>query len=96
MITLTDTQTLPDYGKHRVEVLAVTAVKGNLYKVLDDLHSFGQVGFLYYLCGDPEGLLVHKILKVAQVGGRLLWAELEEVSDVIRRFNAREAQIVAR
>lgn len=63
--------------------------------MLDDLHSFGQVGFLYYLCGDPEGLLVYKSLKVAQVARRLLWVKLEEVTDVIRWFNAGEEQIVS-
>lgn len=85
-----------DDGEHGVEVLAVAAVKGDLYKVLDDLHSFGRIAFLYDLCGDPEGLLVHKTFEVAKVAGRIVWAELKEVNDVIGWFDAREEKIVAR
>lgn len=86
----------PDNSKHGVEVFAVPTMKGDLDEVLDYLHPFGLVGFTHNLRGDPEGLLIDEVLEVAQVAGRLVWTQLEEVGDVIGGLDAGKEQVVAR
>lgn len=57
----------PDNSKHGVEVLALSAVKGDLDEVFDGFHPFQSVGLLQDLCGHPEGLLVYHLLKLFQI-----------------------------
>lgn len=71
-------------------------MKGDLDEVLDNLHPFALVGFTHNLRGDPEGLLIDEVLEVAQVAGRLVWTQLEEVGDVIGGLDAGKEQVVAR
>lgn len=57
----------PDNSEHGVEVLALSAVQGDLDEVFDGLHPLQGVGFLQDLCGDPKGLLVYHLLKLFQI-----------------------------
>lgn len=57
----------PDNSEHGVEVLALSAVKGDLDEVFDGLHPLEGVGLLQDLCGHPEGLLVYHLLKLFQI-----------------------------
>lgn len=57
----------PDDSEHRVEVLALSAVQGDLNEVFNGLHPLQGVGLLQDLCGDPEGLLVNHLFKLFQI-----------------------------
>lgn len=90
------TRDSPDDGEHGVEVFALPTMKGDFDEVLDQLHSFGLVGFLHDLRGDPEGLLIDELFEFAEVARKLGWTQLEEVCDVIGGLDAREQHVVAR
>lgn len=57
----------PDNSEHGVEILALSAVQGDLDEVFDGLHPLQGVGLLQDLCGHPEGLLVYHLLKLFQI-----------------------------
>lgn len=57
----------PDNGEHGVEVLALSAVQGDLDEVLDGLHSLQSIGFFQDLRGHPKCLLVYHLFKLFQI-----------------------------
>ena len=58
---------IPDYSKHGVEVLALSAVQRNLDEMLDGLHPLQGIGLLQDFRGHPEGLLVYHLLKLFEI-----------------------------
>lgn len=70
---------LPDNGKHGVEVLALSAVQGNLDEMLDGLHSLQSIGFFQDLRGHPERLLVYNLFKLFQITASYSRVQFEQV-----------------
>ena len=62
MSVIPPTHTLPDDGKHGVEVLALSAVQGDLDEEFDNLHPLQSVALLQDFRGNPESLLVDHLL----------------------------------
>lgn len=75
----------PDNSEHGVEVLALSAVKGDLDEVLDGFHPLHSVGLLQDLCGHPEGLLVDHLLKLLQIATSRRGVQFKQVIHIPER-----------
>lgn len=80
----------PDNSEHGVEVLALSAVQGDLDEVLDGLHALQGVGLLQDLSGDPEGLLVYHLLELLQVATSRGGVQFEQVINVPENHDTRQ------
>lgn len=72
----------PDNGKHGVEVLALSAVQGDLDEVLDGLHSLQGIGFFQDFRRHPERLLVYHVFELFQIAAAYRGVQFKQVIHV--------------